>query len=65
MEGLGKIFGRTWIFFPTGLGEAIQVSVKAIFQDFSSSPVVKSLSANAGDMGLIPGPGRFHMPWDK
>ena len=26
--------------------------------------VVKSLPANAGDMGLIPGPGRFHMPQD-
>ena len=24
--------------------------------------VVKNLSANAGDMGLIPGPGKSHMP---
>ena len=23
----------------------------------------KNPPANAGDMGLIPGPGRFHMPW--
>ena len=27
--------------------------------------MVKNLSANAGDMGSIPGPGRFHMPWDN
>ena len=25
--------------------------------------VVKNPPANAGDTGLIPGPGRFHMPW--
>ena len=24
--------------------------------------MVKNLSANAGDTGSIPGPGRFHMP---
>ena len=29
--------------------------------DFPSSPVVKNLPANAGDTGLIPGPGRFHV----
>ena len=27
--------------------------------------VVKNLPANAGDMGLIPDPGRFHMPWSN
>ena len=30
---------------------------------FPGGPVVKNLLANAGDMGSIPGPGRFHMPW--
>ena len=30
---------------------------------FLGGPVVKNLPANAGDMGLIPGLGRFHMPW--
>ena len=30
--------------------------------DFLGSPVVKNPPANAGDMGVIPGPGRFHMP---
>ena len=29
--------------------------------DFPSAPVVKNLLVNAGDMGLIPGLGRFHM----
>ena len=32
-------------------------------EDFPGGPVVKNTSANAGDMGSIPGPGRFHMPW--
>ena len=30
--------------------------------DFSDGPVAKNPSANARDTGLIPGPGRFHMP---
>ena len=29
--------------------------------DFPGGPVVKNLPASAGDMGSIPGPGRFHM----
>ena len=32
------------------------------FRDFSDCLVVKNLPANAGDMGSIPGLGRFHMP---
>ena len=32
------------------------------FRDFSDGLVVKNLPANAGDMGSIPGLGRFHMP---
>ena len=30
--------------------------------DFPGGPVVKYPPANAGDTGLVPGPGRFHMP---
>ena len=30
--------------------------------DFPGGAVDKNLLANAGDTGLIPGPGRFHMP---
>ena len=32
-------------------------------RDFSGGTGDKTLSVNAGDMGLIPGPGRFHMTW--
>ena len=31
-------------------------------EDFPGGPVVKNPPADAGDMGSIPGPGRFHMP---
>ena len=31
-------------------------------QDFPGGAVVKNPPANAGDMGLSPGPGRSHMP---
>ena len=33
--------------------------------DFPGTAVVKNLPANVGDMGLIPGLGRSHMPWSK
>ena len=33
--------------------------------DFPGGAVVKNLPANAGDTGLIPGPGRSHMPRSK
>ena len=32
---------------------------------FSGGPGVKNLPANAGDTGLIPGLGRYHMPVRK
>ena len=31
--------------------------------DFSGGRVVKNLPASSEDMGSIPGPGKFHMPW--
>ena len=31
-------------------------------KDFPGGTVDKNLPANAGDMGLIPGPGRYRMP---
>ena len=31
--------------------------------DFPGGTVARSLLATAGDMGSIPGPGRFHVPW--
>ena len=33
--------------------------------DFPGGPVAGSLPANAGDMGLITGVGRFHMLWNN
>ena len=42
--------------------DAITWSRKLI-EDFPGGTVDKNLSANAGDMGLIPGRGRFHLPW--
>ena len=33
--------------------------------DFPGGAVVKNPPANAGDMGLSPGPGRSHMPWSN
>ena len=32
-------------------------------KSFPGGPVVKNIPANAGDIGLIPGLGRFHIPW--
>ena len=34
-------------------------------KDFDGDPVVKSPPAIAGDMDLIPDPGRNHMPWSS
>ena len=31
-------------------------------KDFPGGPVVENLPAKTGDMGTIPGLGRFHMP---
>ena len=42
-----------------------EILSKRSFLDFPNSPEVKNLRVNAGDTGLIPGPGRFHMPWDN
>ena len=30
---------------------------------FPDGPVVENAPANAGDIGLIPGPEIYHMPW--
>ena len=37
-------------------------SVKVPKKYFPGDPVVKNPTAKAGDTGLIPDPGRFHMP---
>ena len=35
------------------------------FRDFSGGAVVKNPPANAGDTGLIPGPGRSYILWSN
>ena len=40
----------------------IKSTLKISFPDFCGDPVIKNVPANSGDMGLIPGLGRFHMP---
>ena len=48
--------------------EVWEIWIKHNLKSFSGSPgglVVKSLPANAGDIGLIPGLGRSHMQKDN
>ena len=39
----------------------VHLSLQRLKPSFSGGPVVKNLPANAGDMSLIPGWGRFHV----
>ena len=52
--------GMSW---ETGTDVCTLPCVKQMDKDIPGGPVVKSPSANAGDLGLIPGPRRPHMPW--
>ena len=36
-----------------------------LFLDFPGGAADRNPPANSGDTGLIPGPGRFHMPWSS
>ena len=45
----------------TGRKYLQDTSDKTLLPDFPSGTADKNPSANAGDTGLIPGPGRFHM----
>ena len=38
------------------------ILLKVVAEDFPGGAVVKNPPANAGDTGLIPGPGRSHVP---
>ena len=53
-------------YFKETLNKALLVypntNLEFKFWDFPGGTVVKNLPANAGDMGLSPGPGRSHMP---
>ena len=46
--------------------DAVQIAASKIkLRDFPGGAVVKNPPANAGDVGLSPGPGRSHMPWSN
>ena len=49
------------IYVNTTSGVKTQIKLDN-WQDFPGGIVDRSPPANTGDMGLIPGPGRFHMP---
>ena len=59
---LGMSDNEDTIFPPLPMG-----AVNLCWADlgFPGGPVVKSLPANAADLGLIPGPGGFHKPWSN
>ena len=47
---------------PTQHCKAIILQLKIKKKDFPGGTVDKNPPGNEGDTGLIPGPGRFHMP---
>ena len=52
--------------FMLGFDRKKQNSVKQLsFNKKNKLKKKKNPPANAGDTGLIPGPGRFHMPWNN
>ena len=53
-DSMLKLEGKVW--------EDTISRVKRIIRDFSDGSRVNNLPGNAGDRGLIPDAGRFHMP---
>ena len=47
---------------PNAAKNKINKFFKDLYWDFPVGTVVKNPPAKAGDTGLSPGPGRFHMP---
>ena len=47
------------------LSWSVHYAVYKVPWDFPGGTVDKNPLANAGDIGLIPGPGRFQMPWSN
>ena len=43
----------------------IIIKLISIQRDFPGGAVVKNPTANSGDTGSSPGPGRSHMPWSS
>ena len=68
--GLHYIVSSTWALSNSpGLFKEIfkfqknLIGFKSTKQGFPGGSVVKNIPANAGDRGLIPGPGRSHIHW--
>ena len=48
------------------MGNIVKINVISLYGgDFPGGAVVENPPANVGDMGLIPGLGRSHMPWSN
>ena len=64
-SGMGPPWGvaETWLVQGARLND--HVVIKKALVGFLGGSVVKNLPANVGDMDLIPGLGRYHMPQDK
>ena len=60
-EGMGEWY-TVWLLV-SGFHLCQQPRISS--RDFPHGPVAKSLPASSEDMGSIPGPGRFYMPWGQ
>ena len=59
VDDLGQSFlGSCAVSWWLGRTEGLKLA-----SNFHGGPVVKTLHGKAQNVGLIPGPGRFHMPW--
>jgi len=56
---------KTSKYWPTGVSLGQKKGMGGGWRYFSGSPVVKNPPANVGDIGLIPGLERSHMPQSK
>ena len=58
---LNHVLVTTFTVSATG----IRAPLKMHYLGSPGGSMVKKLPANAEDMGLIPGPGKSHMPWSS
>ena len=66
MAGLGpRHILVTVATFVSGLLKKKKKHTQTLNTGFPGGSAVKNPPANAGDMGLFPGPGRSHMMWSN
>ena len=60
---VAKAFWKIWndLGLESYDGQSLVIDKNEVIQYFLGGPLVKNLPASAGDMGLIPGPGRSHV----